>query len=78
MRAATARLVLRFRLRVCQERVYGPDIRLSIKSNLDPILTLFRRCPYVRLRYTLSRHPAITDLEHGTTRLRTPVARRGS
>src|SRR5450759_5497906 len=35
-----------------QERVYDPDIALSIKSEVDPILTLFRASSYIRIRYT--------------------------
>ena len=45
---------------LCQERVYNADARVSIKSEIDPILTLFRRCPlrqaevYPKLTLSLS------------------------
>ena len=49
---ATGRFVLRFGNRECQERVYNLDAILSIKCGFDPILTLFRDAPYIRIGYT--------------------------
>jgi hypothetical protein len=36
----------------CQERIYDLDADVSIKSENDPILTLSRVAPYIRIGYT--------------------------
>ena len=45
-----------------QGRVYDLDADMSIKPENDPILTLFRATPYIRIGYTPDRHPSLNAL----------------
>jgi hypothetical protein len=57
---------------LCQERVYNPDARVSIKSEIDPILTLFRRCPLRQAEVYLNLTPGLSVL-YNPNSLVTPI-----